>query len=257
MPEPLRDLLPEVVQALRPLDVDVGPEVRADNGGYRKKVRMISFAWCVKRVSDKVRALRPDAVRRHAKKALKYLLACPEDNEYADYYRRQEAFLVAYDPATGDPKKPRRPLHFIEEVGLETALWPHLYWKTSMCESFERLTDKRLAEARAKEPGGKAERAARKRRASSASSASGCSSGSDGEAQERRHSIKKSFQAKLLSPLLGYGADFELLQYVFDLHLWTDLGSKKNRSETVGMRIMMSGHPMSPMYWSDLKHVPL
>ena len=255
VPEPLRDLPPEVVQALRPLEVDVGPEVRADNGGYRKKVRMISFSWCAKRVKDKVRALRPDAVRRQAKKALKYLLACSEDNEYADYYRRQEAFLVAYDPATGDPKKPRRPLHFIEEVGLETALWPHLYWKTSMCESFERLTDKRLAEARAKEPGGKAERAARKRRASSASSqASGCSSGSDGDAQERRHSIKKSFQAKLLSPLLGYGADFELLQYVFDLHLWTDLGSKKNQSETAGMRIMMSGHPMSPMYWADLKH---
>ena len=51
----------------------------------------------------------------------------------------------------------------------------------------------------------------------------------DEEREEGRHSIKKSFMTKVRSPLLGYGSDFELLQYVFDLNLWSALGSKKKQ----------------------------
>ena len=76
----------------------------------------------------------------------------------------------------------------------------------------------------------------------------------DEDADERRHCIKRSFHCKLLSPLLGYGSDFELLQYVYDLHLWTDLGSRRNAANGTAMRLMMRGHPMSPLYWMDIKH---
>ena len=48
--------------------------------------------------------------------------------------------------------------------------------------------------------------------------------------------------------------DFCLLQYVYDLHLWTDLGSKKNQADGTAMRLMMAGHPMSPLYWQDIKY---
>ena len=64
-----------------------------------------------------------------------------------------------------------------------------------------------------------------------------------------RHSVKRRFAALALGPLLGYGADFEVLQYVYDLHLWSDLGSKKNLGYAVPMRVMMKGNSFSPLYW--------
>lgn len=33
-------------------------------------------------------------------------------------------------------------------------------------------------------------------------------------------------------------------QYVYDLHLWTHFGSKRNRAGDTKMRFMMKGHPM-------------
>ena len=57
------------------------------------------------------------------------------------------------------------------------------------------------------------------------------SSSSDDEehvATSGRQSTKRSFLAKVFSPLLGYGSNFELIQFVYDLNLWSSLGSKKN-----------------------------
>ena len=242
VPSALRNLTPAIIAALRPLDMDVGPESRAENG-YRKKLRMIRFSWALESVSDKIRAL-PSEERRQAKVAFKYLKKC-EVSEYKDYHARHVDFLTRHG---GNPteSQARRPLHFIEEAGLETALWPHLYWETAMCESFERLTDRRLNQLEG-----------RKRARTYGDDDSTSEDEEEEEKAERRHSIKRSFQTKLLSPLLGYGNDFELLQYVYDLHLWTDLGSKRNQADRLGghkMRLMMRGHPMSPLYWADLKY---
>ncbi|CAJ1352730.1 unnamed protein product, partial [Effrenium voratum] len=203
--------------------------VRAD-AGYRKKVRMITLSWAAQSVDDKIRALSREAGRREAKAAL--------DCEYCHFYQRHRDFLARRD---GRPtaQQARRPLHFVEEAGLETALWPHLYWATSMCESFERLNARRLAQLEGGRPA-----------AAEDSDGKGSEAGEE-DTGAQRQSIKRSFQAKLLSPLLTYGADFELLQYVYDLHLWTDLGSKKGQA---GSNAMMHGHPMSPMYWTDVKH---
>ena len=142
VPMPFRDLSTDILHALRPLDIDVGPEVRASGGGYRKKVRMITFSWSLQSVDDKIHGLKTGTLRRQARKALKYLLENQVDNEYHDYYDRHNAFLARYPEPTA--QQARRPLHFIEDCGLETALWPHLYWQTSMCESFERLNARRL-----------------------------------------------------------------------------------------------------------------
>ena len=91
-------------------------------------------------------------------------------------------------------------------LGLECAVWPTLYWKTSMCETHERYTDQRRLEREHEEA--ELEDV----------------EGADGQ----RRSIKRSFRAKLLGPLLGYGSDFALLQFVYDLQLWTELGAKRN-----------------------------
>ena len=60
VPEPLQGLSPEIVEALRPLDIDVGEEVRAGTGSYRKKVRMITFSWALQSVDSKI------ACRKHS-----------------------------------------------------------------------------------------------------------------------------------------------------------------------------------------------
>ena len=230
VPLPLQGLSAAIARALRPIAVDVGRETRAANG-YRKKVRMITFAWEMTSVDGKIRQL-PKAEGRAARAALRHLRES-QDSMYGSFYARHCAFLERHDN-NPTPEQVRCPLRFIEEPGLENALWPHLYWSFDMCESYERLNARRLQhlaqEADAEDPA------------------------ADEDADERRHCIKRSFHCKLLSPLLGYGSDFELLQYVYDLHLWTDLGSKRNAANGTAMRLMMRGHPMSPLYWMDIKH---
>ena len=61
--------------------------------------------------------------------------------------------------------------------------------------------------------------------------ASSSESGSDEDANDgnpQRQSLKASFLAKLSGPIIGYGEDYALFQYIYDLHMWTTLGSKKN-----------------------------
>ena len=163
---------------------------------------------------------------------------------YGAFFRRQKRFLRKH-AAGATSQERRRPLHFIEEVGLETALWPHLYWRTTMCESFERLNVSRLAV--------RTDAAAEHTDEACTQQSDDASADDEGTA-ERPHSIKRSFAAKLASRLLGYGNDFALLQYVYDLHLWTDLGSKRQQNCGPNMRLKMKGHPMSPLYWKDLKY---
>jgi hypothetical protein len=239
VPEALRNLAWEVVVALRPLDIDVGSERRA-NAGYRQKTRMITFLWAAQSVDGKIEALPDHSLRKQARKAFKYLKKSGEAS-YAHFYEEHKKFLRRRDGSATDRER-TRPLHFIEQMGIETALWPHLYWRTDMCESHQRMNEVRLRNLRKKDD------------EAELSDSSSEDSDEEDKKKTREHSIKKSFQAKLLSPLLGYASDFELLQFVYDLHLWTDLGSKANLQKGVPMRILMKGHTMSPLYWDDVKH---
>ena len=90
VPQPLRYLSPAIVAALRPLAIDVGRETRAQNG-YRKKVRMITFAWEMEAVTDKIRRLQRED-RHTARNALKHLLQS-SDSMYSHFYERQRQFL--------------------------------------------------------------------------------------------------------------------------------------------------------------------
>ena len=47
-----------------------------------------------------------------------------------------------------------------------------------------------------------------------------------------RQSAKASFLAKVFSSVIGYGADRELGQFVYDLWLWSSLGAAKHVSGT-------------------------
>ena len=61
----------------------------------------------------------------------------------------------------------------------------------------------------------------------------------DDESEGGRHSAKASFMAKVLSPLLGYGTDYELMQYVYDLNMWSALGGAKNTQQGTPLRVPM------------------
>ena len=58
-----------------------------------------------------------------------------------------------------------------------------------------------------------------------------------------------TFFQKVLSPVIGYGADFTLLQFVYDLALWTGIGGKKNATRGIPFRLAMKGFSFTPMYW--------
>ena len=66
--------------------------------------------------------------------------------------------------------------------------------------------------------------------------------------KHNRHSLKTSYLAKVFGPLIGY-AEYEVFQFVYDLHMWTMLGAKKNAVREVPMRLLVQGAPFSPEYW--------
>ena len=69
-------------------------------------------------------------------------------------------------------------------------------------------------------------------------------------ARKGRNSAKSAYLAKVLGPVLGYGATYELFQFVYDLWLWSALGGKKNTVGQEGsMRMAMAGYSFSPEYW--------
>ena len=118
-------------EALRPLDIDAGKYERAQYG-YRVHTAMMTFAWSAKTVSTKIRELpRRDAAR--AQRAYDYLMS-QEASAYKDFIERHRAFRRRHSNAKEKDRK--RPLRFIEEQGIECALWPHLYWRTEMCETY-------------------------------------------------------------------------------------------------------------------------
>ena len=77
------------------------------------------------------------------------------------------------------------------------------------------------------------------------------------EKETGRHSLKASYLAKVLGPVIGYGADYELFQFTYDLHMWTMLGAKRNlRGGDVPLRILMKGANFTPGYWR-VRHLAL
>ena len=63
--------------------------------------------------------------------------------------------------------------------------------------------------------------------------------------------IRRSFLRKVLSPVIGYGADYLLLHFVFDLSMWTTIGTKKNLAARTGvaLRHLLKGSPWTAQYW--------
>jgi len=240
-------LKPKVLEALRPSEMDLGTFEQVPNG-YRVHTAMISFAWKEVNVATAVEALPKHKDRKAGREALDFLLESA-DSLYKDIVDKHMAFLAKHG-ASADLKLRKRPLRFIETEGLECSLWPHLYWHRNLCETVARASH----ESRCKPV------VSKRRVAESSEEEEDAEQRSDLEAEKQdvpnivaaEHGrIKRGFLRKVLSPVVGYGSEYPLLHFVYDLSLWTTIGTKKNlASQTkVALRHLLKGAPWTPEYW--------
>ena len=248
-PLPLQKLVPDVVRALRPFEVHTGYFERAPHG-YLVHTDMFRVSLKTVPVEEALQGL-PKKQRRKGQKALPYLLQSTESS-YSSFARMHQAFLAKRGRAIergetweGAPVK-RMPANFLETVGLECAVWPHLYWRTDMCETYVRSQDKRrLQRLRRQQP--------RHRRDQEEAIED---HEEDVEADGPKHqSAKASFLAKVHSCVAGYSSDPQLLHFVWDLWMWSAVGGAKN-SSGVHIREALAGKPFSPELWKT-KHLAL
>ena len=141
VPDALKGLSAEQAAALSPLEMDVGPETRANEGGYRIKMGMVRFSWSERSVPHQIVTLPPE-LRQGARRAYDFLLQS-EASAYRVFVADHDAFLWRHPGA--DARKRRRRYEFIENVGLECALWPDLFWDVTLTYTYERSTDTRRA----------------------------------------------------------------------------------------------------------------
>ena len=146
------------------------------------------------------------------------------ESSYRDFVKDHNKFLRRHPDASDDDR--RRPLQYLETVGIKCALWPALYWCTEMTETLERATDAR----RLQREGG--DRAV-------------LNDDSDEETPGESHSVKRSFTRKVLGSIIGCSQNFELLQFVYDLAMWSRIGGGKNACAGLPLRLVLRGETFS------------
>ena len=252
VPEPLRNLPDAVLEALTMFDIYTGPGERAQ-GGYWAHTAPIRFSWKATSVERRLEALRSKSNRKKGRKAYRFLTDEGSGSSYGEFLASHRRFLgqrwrkiVDGEVDAADPI-PWLPMNFIETVGLECAAWPHLYWCTEMCETYVRSQDSRR---QARAGGGSQQQQRQVRGDSSDEEAEFEENAQDGE-QLWCQSFKSSFLAKVFSGVIGYGADWKLAQFVYDLWLWSSLGGAKHCGGT-SLRMALAGRNFSPVYWHNM-----
>ena len=305
IPEELRNLSADVLWALRPLEPDVGQRVAARHS-YPVHTDMIRFWRRPTTIPDQIDQLDKPEDRDVARKAYRHLMAS-EDSSYKQFVTWQRKVLRKHAGVLEGEwdRKLRLPRHALEEVGLERAVWPHLYPRTNMYETYVRQPDarrkeraRRAPQAAQQHPPNNSKAPASTSSSSSTSTSSSSSStssttttqaapaampeeeafqsepedtetepedeGSDGEveaaapldfARQGRNSAKSAYLAKVLGPVLGYGATYYLFQFVYDLWLWSTVGAKTH-SVDAPLRLAMQAYGFSPEYWQT-RHAAL
>ncbi|CAE7569282.1 PIF1 [Symbiodinium sp. CCMP2592] len=164
-----------------------------------------------------------------------------------DCIEAHRRFLRKHPGATEQQR--RRLLSFNENEGLECCLWPHLYWRNDMMETYVRLSDVRrlrreenrdVAEVVGRRPARGRKRTFLEMHDEDAS---------EENVQAGRTSVKFSFMRKALGPIIGYSTNFELLSFVYDLLLWSKLGATKNVAKGLPLRLALQTESDSPLYW--------
>ena len=258
VPPPLRGLSQNVLDALAIFKVHTGPYEQGYQA-YRVHTGAIRFSWHERSVEDRL----TDLGRKDWNKgqpAFEWLRDA-EGSAYKGFLAAHHAFLEkrATEIAAGDidVEEPVKwlPLRFMETIGLECAIWPHLYWDTAMTETWVRSRDaRRLARRRADQQAPQEDdEDAILRAEEEGRGADTEEEDEEGEDLEQvgRQSAKASFVAKIFSPVVGYGTCYELQHFVYDLWLASSLGGAKNAAGTT-LRGAVAGRVFSPMYWQTM-----
>ena len=265
VPEPLRRLPEQVLSALALLDVYTGPAERAPQG-YWVHTSCVRFSWKPTSVEERLSAL-PRAAWRSGRAAYTWLIAA-ETCPYREFLRSHTEFLRhrqrLLDHGDLDAAAPVTwlPLRFMETIGLESAIWPHLYWDRTMCETYVRSMDARRL-ARVEQQEGRDEdvesdvdimEVADQPENELGDSDSGCEAepaDDPRQAGATRQSAKASFIAKVFSSVISYGTDRKLAHFVYDLWIWSSLGGARNAAPT-NLRGALAGRSFSPLYWQNM-----
>jgi len=136
-----------VLWALRPLEPDVG-QVACAKHGYRVHTDMIRFWWRPETVWQQILQLESDEERATAVAAYQFLTASQESS-YKKFVDMHSKFLRRHRNQLEEKPEHRclqLPRRALEEEGLECAVWPHLYPRTNMCETYIRQQDVRRQE---------------------------------------------------------------------------------------------------------------
>lgn len=260
IPKPLRKLSQNVLDALAIFRVYTGPDEQGYQT-YRVHTGAIRFSWHEQSVEDRLTDL-PKKDWERGRAAFEWLRDA-EGSAYKDFLAAHHAFLEkrAAEIADGDMDVEEQikwlPLRFMETVGLECAIWPHLYWGTQMTETWVRSQDvRRLARCRAtKGPQEDEEDVLLQAEEAGWAMEEEDTWGAEGLEEEEpevgRQSGKASFVAKIFSPVIGYGSCYELQHFVYDLWLSSSLGGAKNASGTT-VRGAVAGKVFSPVYWQTM-----
>ena len=258
IPKPLRKLSQNVLDALAIFRVYTGPGEQGYQT-YRVHTGAIRFSWHEQSVEDRLTDL-PKKDWERGRAAFEWLRDA-EGSAYKDFLAAHHAFLEkrAAEIADGDIDVEEQikwlPLRFMETVGLECAIWPHLYWDTQMTETWVRSQDvRRLARCRAtKGPQEDEEDVLLQAEEAGWAMEEEDTWGAEGLEEEEpevgRQSAKASFVAKIFSPIIGYGSCYELQHFVYDLWLSSSLGGAKNASGGTTVRGAVAGKVFSPVYW--------
>ena len=177
----LRRLTVDDQRLLSPFDVHCGDYRRIFNG-YRQRTGPFRVSWSLNPVRDRIDQIVDEDRRDRVLNAYYYLLNSAE-SPYCQFVRKQ---------LRGE----RRP--FLYEIysspryrGVECALWPALYLRTSLCESVL-------------------------------------------EGQNNRASSKISYMHKVLSPVVDFAINYDILQYQYDRWLFKTITGAVNASKASG-----------------------
>ena len=177
----LRRLTVEDQRLLSPFDVHCGNYRRIFNG-YRQRTGPFRVSWSLTPVRDRIDQIVDEDRHDRVLNAYYYLLNSAE-SPYCQFVRMQ---------LRGE----RRP--FLYEIysspryrGVECALWPALYLRTSLCESVL-------------------------------------------EGQNNRASSKISYMHKVLSPVVDFAINCDILQYQYDRWLFKTITGAVNASKASG-----------------------
>ena len=181
VPLVLRTLTIEDQRLLSPFNVHIGDYRRMFNG-YRQRTGPFRVSWTTTLVRETIEQIADKDRWDRLLDAYYYLLHSPESS-YSQFIRMQ---------LRGE----RRP--FLYEIysspryrGVECALWPALYFRTSLCESVL-------------------------------------------EGQNNRASGKISYMHKVLSPVVDFAINYDILQYQYDRWLFKTITGTVNASKASG-----------------------